>query len=406
MRADRIFIIAPDIDDSLKRFCPSYDIEIFPDFTSFETYVDTTPDIVHSVIVTETVLQFTGTNMKRLMDAIRSPFLTVEGRTIYLYKKETSRDAVKQWTDTVEGFTISTYQGDIDDQFIIGIVNGKLRDSDEEKVEEVTFRYRASEYAQDQKIKRYESSNDEKYETDDDQMMGIPDVEKPEEYVAINELPMLEFPIIGLESQARTLLAFIEAQYLSLSSKTLIVERDFIYHRLTDIALKSEVEFDYFDVTEIINNVNDVIERIKLSKSNLIVVGCTTRIEFSYTFLRQLLSDTLKYHVQNFVVELDFKDTPFNANYTIVFDDTMPELLKTIDNLLYPIDITKNVLVGVRYNNWQPYNLTSQELSDVACDLLGLPEVVAQTVTISGSTIKKENSIYDLFSIIGRGNRR
>ena len=84
----------------------------------------------------------------------------------------------------------------------------------------------------------------------------------------------------------------------------------------------------------------------------------------------------------------------------------MPELLKTIDNLLYPIDINKNVLVGVRYNNWQPYHLTSQEVSDVVCDLLGLPEVVAQTITISGSTIKKENAVYDLFSIIGRGNRR
>lgn len=406
MRADRIFIIAPDIDDSIKRFCPSYDIEIFPDFPSFEQYVDTTPDIVHSIIITETCLQFTGSNMQRLLDAVRSPFLTVESRTIYLYGKNTSKDAVKQWTDTMEGFPISTYQGDIDDQFIIGIVNGKLRDADEEKVEEVTYRYRASEYAQDQKIKRYESSDTDDYETDEDQMMGIPDVEKPEEYVSINSTPMLEFPIVGLDTQSRTLVAFIEAQYLALSSKTMIIEHDFVYHRLTDIALKSGVEFEYFDVTDIFHNISDIINRIKMSKKNLIVVGCKTRIEFSYQFLKQILSDNLKDYVQNLVIELDFKDTPFNANYSIVFDDTMPELLKTIDNLLYPIDINKNVLVGVRYNNWQPYNLTSEELSDVACDLLGLPEVVAQTITISGSTIKKESSVYDLFSIIGRGNRR
>lgn len=406
MRADRLFIVAPDIDDSLKRFCPSYDIEIFPDFTSFEKYVDTTPDIVHSVIVTDSVLQFTGTNMQRLLDAVRSPFLTVESRTIYLYGFDTAKEAVKQWTDSVDGFPISTYQGNIDDQFIIGIVNGKLRDADEEKVEEVTYRYRASEYAQDQKIKRYESSNSDAYQTDEDEMAGIPDVEKPEEYVSINTEPMKEFPIVGLDSQARTLLAFIEAQYLALSSKTMILEKDFRFHRLTDIALKSDVDFEYFDVVDIFNNIGSVINKIKMSKKNLIVIGCKTRVDFSYTFLRQVLSDTLKDYVQNFVIELDFKDTPFNANYTIVFDDTMPELLKTVESMLYPINIEKNVLVGVRYNNWQPYNLTSQELSDVVCDLLGLPEVVAQTITISGSTIKKENSVYDLLSIIGRGNRR
>lgn len=406
MRADRIFIVAPDLDDSIKRFCPSYDITLFPDFPAFEEYIEETPVTVHSVIVTDTTLQFMGSNMQRLLDTIRNPFLTVESRTIYLYGKSTSKEAVKQWTDTIPDFPIATYQGDIDDQFIIGIVNGKLRDADEEKVEEVTYRYRASEYAQDQKIKRYESSNDEHYETDDDQLVGIPDVEKPEEYVAINKVPMLEFPIVGFDTQSRTLVAFIQAQYLALSAKTMIVERDFTYHRLTDIALKSGLDFEYFDVIDILHNIGEVINRIKLSKKNLIVIGCKTRLDFSYNFLKDILSDTLKDYVQNFVTELDFKDTPFNANYSIVFDDSMPELLKTIDNLLYPIDINKNVLIGVRYNNWQPYHLTSQEVSDVVCDLLGLPEVVAQTITISGSTIKKENAVYDLFSIIGRGNRR
>lgn len=406
MRADRLFIIAADIDDSLKRFCPSYDIQIFPDFTAFEQYVETTPDIVHSIIVTDTVLQFTGSNMQRLIDAINSPFLTVTSRTIYLYGMETPAAAVKNWTDTITGFPVSTYQGNITDQFIIGIVNGKLRDADEEKVEEVTYRYRASEYVQDQKIKRYESSNDGDYDTDEDELAGIPDVEEPEAYTPINDVPLIEYPIVGFPTQSRTMIAFIEAQYLALSAKTLILESDPIYHRLTDIALKSGIDFDYYDITDIFQDISGVIENIKLSKKNLIVIGSTTKTDFSYSFMRQLLSDTLKDYVQNFIIECDFKDTPYNANYTIVFDDTMPDILKTINSMIYPIDIMKNVFVGIRYNNWQPYNLTTQELTDVLCDLLALPEVVAQTITINGSTIKKENAIYDLLSIIGRGNRR
>lgn len=406
MQADRLFIIAPNVDDSLKRFCPSYDIQIFSDFTAFEQYVETTPDIVHSVILTDTVLQFTGSNMQRLMNAIQSPFLTVKSRTIYLYGNNTSAKAVKQWTDSLDGFPISTYQGVIDDQFIIGIVNGKLRDADEEKVEEVTYRYRRSEYVEDQKIQKYETDNNQHYKTDEEELAGIPDVEEPEFYTAGSKEYMVEYPIVGLPSMARSVVAFIEAQYLSLSAKTIVIESDSQYHRLTDIVLKSGIEYDMYTINDLINNVGKTINEIKTSKTNLIVIGCTNKIEYSYTFVRTLLADVLKGFVQYFVYECDFKDTPYNANYAVVFDDTMPDVLKTVENLLYPVDIEKNVFVGVRYNNWQPYYLTTQELEDVLCNVLTKRELVAQTITINGSTLKKENSIYDLLSIIGRGNRR
>lgn len=406
MRADKIFIVALNIDDSIKRFCPSYEIQIFPDFVSFEEYVDTTPDIVHSVIITDEALQFTGSNMTRLMDAIKSPFLTIQSRTIYLYGEKTSAKLVKQWTDSLDDFPVSTYQGDLSDQFIIGIVNGKLRDSDEEKIEEVTYRYRASEYIQDQKIKRYETDNDGSYESDEEELAGIPDVEEPEAYTPMNDIPLMEYPIIGKSTQARTMLAFIEAQYLALSGKTMILESDPKFHRLTDIVLKSDIEYMYIDISELVSDVSGVIEKVKLAKTNLIIFGCKTNLNFSYTFIRQILSDTLKDYVQSFVIELGFESTPYNSNYTIVFDDTMPDLIDAVNSMIYPIDITKNVFVGVRQNNWQPYNLSSQELSDVLCDLLSLPEVVAQTITLSGSEIKKESSVYDLLSIIGRGNRR
>lgn len=235
MRADKVFVVAANIDESIKRFCPSYEIQIFPDFPSLEEYVDTTPDIVYAIIVTEDVLQFTGSNMARLRAVVENPFITLTNRCIYLYGMGTSAERVQAWSNQNSDFLVSTYQGVINDQFIIGIINGKLRDSDEEKVEEITYRYRASEYAQDQKIKRYESDNTAKYESDDEEMAGIPDVEEPAEYTPMGNISMEEFPIIGLPGHARTCLAFIEAQYLALSSRTLIIESDVRYHRLTDI---------------------------------------------------------------------------------------------------------------------------------------------------------------------------
>lgn len=406
MRAEKVFVVAANVDESIKRFCPGYVIQIFPDFPSLEEYVDTTPDIVYAIVVTEDVLQFTGSNMARLRSVVENPFLTLTNRCVYLYGMGTSQDRVKSWNDQNSDFLVSTYQGTINDQFIIGIINGKLRDSDEERIEEVTYRYRASEYAQDQKVKRYESDNSAKYESDDEELAGIPDVDEPAEYTPMGNVSMEEFPIVGMPGHARTCLAFIEAQYLALSSKTLIIESDIRYHRLTDIVLKSDVECLFIDISELFNNVNGTLDKIKSSKDNLIVVGSTTNIKYDYAYVRSLLGDVLKEFVQNFVIECDFTETPYNGYYSVVFDDTLPDLLRCTDSLLYPVTNTNTVFIGVRQNTLQPYNLSTDEITDIICEVLGIDEVYAQTVTLNGSTIKKEDSVYDLFSIIGRGNRR
>lgn len=406
MKMDKVFVVAANVDESIKRFCPSYLIQLFPDFPSLEEYVDTTPDIVYAIIVTEDVLQFTGSNMARLRSVVENPFLTLTNRCVYLYSMGTSAERVRAWNDQNSDFLVSTYQGVINDQFIIGIINGKLRDSDEERVQEVTYRYRANEYAQDQKIKKYESDNDKKYESDDEELVGIPDVEEPVEYTPVGNVSMEEFPIIGVPGHARTCLAFIEAQYLALSSRTLIIESDVRYHRLTDMVLKSQVECLFIDICELFQNVNGTLDLIKSSKENLIVIGSTTDIKYDYAYVRSLLGDVLREFIQNFVIECDFTDTPYNGFYSIVFDDTLPDLLRCTDSLLYPINNRNTVFVGVRQNTIQPYNLTTDEITDVICEVLGIDEVYAQTVTLNGSTIKKEDSVYDLFSIISRGNRR
>lgn len=406
MRKDKIFVIAAGLDESFKRYCPSYDITLFPEFTAFEEYVSTTPDKIHSIVVTSDTLPFTGPNMQRLENALNSPFLNITDKTIYLYDMQTTKAAVRQWIDNRPGFDIVTYQGDLTDQYIIGIVNGKLRDSDEEKVEEVTYRYRASEYVQEQKQKRYETDNNAHYVSDEEEIAGITHVDEPEIYMPTNTEPMKEFPIVGIPGQARTMLAFIEAQYLSLSAKTMIIEADMKFHRLTDIVLKSGIPHLYIDVADVYMDISATIEKIKKAKDNLIVVGYRGTAEYSYGFIKTVLTDTLKDFVQYVVLECDFDETPYMGEYTIVFDDTMPDLLNTVQQMIYPVDPTKNVFVGIRWSNYQPYNITTDELRDVICDLFGLTDVVAQTITLRGSVLKKENSIYDLFSIIGRGNRR
>ena len=62
---DKMFIVAGNIDDSIKSVTPIYDISIFPNFLKLEDYINKTPIVLGTIIVSERELPFTGTNMAK-----------------------------------------------------------------------------------------------------------------------------------------------------------------------------------------------------------------------------------------------------------------------------------------------------------------------------------------------------
>ena len=217
---------------------------------------------------------------------------------------------------------------------------------------------------------------------------------------------MVEYKVVGKPGFARTIFAFLEAQYLSLNGKTVIVESDVTYHRLTDIALKTDIKYLYIDMVEVIQNIPEVIEKIIRSQDMLIIIGSKTSVQYNYNFIIDLLADTLGNSINNLVIECTYEMAPYKMNYTVVCEDTMPDVLECCQSLLYNVEKDRVAFVGIKQNRWQEYNLTSQELSDVVSSVLGVDEVVAQTITVEGSKLKQEVATYDLLSVIGRGNRR
>lgn len=406
MQENKIYIVATGLDESIKRFTPSYDITIFPDFVSLESHVNTTPDIISSLIVAENTLQFNGANMDRLLKCVDNPFITITNRVIYLIHETTDKKAVDNFILMTDRKILTCYQGTLTEQFIIGIINGKLRDDDEEETEEVIYRYRAKEYAQDQKIQRYMSSNDEHYESDDEQLAGIPDVEEPIIFRPQTESHLTEYKVVGKPGFARTIFAFLEAQYLALGGKTLIIESDVQFHRLTDIALKTDIKYLYLDISDVLQNIQDALEQIYRTQEKLIVIGSKHNTQYNYNFIVDLLEDVLGNNISNIVVECSYDMAPYKMNYTIVCDCTMPDVLECCQSLLYNIEKEHVAVVGIKQSRWQEYNLTSQELSDVFSTVLDIDGVFAQTVTVEGSKLKQEVALYDLLSVIGRGNRR
>lgn len=400
-----MFIIAGNIDDSVKSVTPVYDITIFSNFLKFEEYIMSTPIVLGSIIISEHELPFTSSNMARLLELLAAPFLKLTGSCIYLISEDTDKDVVMSFLENSGTTTIVTYQGDLSSRYISDIVSGAARIADESETEVVTYRMRAAEYAMAQNIQRYQSDEDA-YMTDEEALSGIPSIEEPQVEIPTIDVLSSTYYVVGKRSYERTLFAFIEAQYLSLSGKTIIVESDVWYHRLTDMVFKSDAEYEYFDVEEFLTNPSEVINRIKNSAFKLIVIGCKNRINYDYDFIFDILSSNLLGWVDYLIKECGYSQTPYGSFYNIVCADTVPDILECCQSLAYDVDETRVVMVGVRTSEKTEVNVTSQEMADIVCTVLEKNMLRAEVVEAKGINLKGDETVYDVFSLISRGNQR
>ena len=402
---EKMFIVAGNVDDSIKSITPVYDISIFPNFLKFEEFINTTPIVLGSIVISENELPFTSSNMAKLLDLLSAPFLKLTGSCIYLISNDTDKDSVTSFLEDVGNGTIVYYQGDLSSRFISDIVSGAGRIADEAETEVITYRMRASEYAVAQNIKKYES-DEGAYVTDEEALADIPSIEEPMIQIPSIDILSSVYYVVGELSMERTLFTFIEAQYLALSGKTIIVESDVQYHRLTDMVLKSSAEYEYIDIEEFNVNPTKVVQDIKASASRLIVLGCKNRIIFSYDFLFDILLSNLMGYVDFFIKECDFTQTPYGSYYTIVCANTVPDVLECCNSLLYDVDETKVTMVGVRTNKKTECNITSTEMTDIVRVLLEKNNLRAEVVEADGINLRGDGIVYDVFSVVGRGNER
>ena len=80
-------------------------------------------------------------------------------------------------------------------------------------------------------------------------------------------------------------MVFFLAQYISMSSKVLIMERDTEYHMLTELVTKSGIECDIIYIDEFIDDIGGALTLVRASLKNLIVIGCKNRRKYDYNFI-------------------------------------------------------------------------------------------------------------------------
>lgn len=405
---DKMFVIAENIDDSVKSQTAVYDIRLFKSFVDFEKYVDITSIVLDTIILTTNELPFTATNMTRFLNILNSPLLQVKGNIVYLIDKSYSYSNVMQFVEANNLSNWAIYQGELTVKFITDIITGEGRQTSEGQTELITYRIRASEYIKQQNLEKFNKNEEvedyHKYITDEELLEGIPVVEEPESINPTIDIGTNINYIVG-SGLERTIMVFLLAQYHALSGKTVIVEKDWEYHTLTEIVLKSGVQCELITIDELYDDISHVINRIKETPEKLIVIGNKQRRKFTYNFIMDVLESNLKGSVSNIIRECNYNETPYGRFYTIAVQNTMPSILKSCNSLQYDIDINQVTFVGVQIGDLGPMNLTSKEMGSVIDMVLNKNGIPSQVVKVKGILLKGEEVVYDMLSIINRGNK-
>lgn len=397
---EKMFVVSEILDESIKSQTAVFDVKLFKSFVDFESYVEGTPIIINTLVITSRELPFNNSNMTRLANVVGSPFLRIDGQVIYVIDKSFDKKTVTKFFDNAAlGVESVVYQDDLTLRYITDIVTGEARDVQENKTYEVVYRVRASEYMKQQSTLSYDTL-DKDYVTDEDDMQGIPEEEIPEDIVPEITKDLKIKYICGCNREERTAMTFLLAQYLSLSSKTIIIEHDNEFHRLTEFYTKSQLGGLFINIMEIYQNVEEVITRIKNTNQRLIVIGTIERVKYDYNFLFTLLYNNLRDSVDYMIMECDFHELPYNVDVVYVTANIIPEILKMATSIQQVIIPDKTKFIGMQMNTLNPCYVNTPEMLSVLSAVLEKNGLDGQVLYSGGIKLKEDKVIYDIFSII------
>ena len=397
---EKMFVVSEILDESIKSQTTVFDVRLFKNYVDFESFIEGTPIIINTLVITSRELPFNNSNMTRLSTTLSSPFLRIDGQVIYVIDNDYDKKVVTKFFENNNfGVSVVIYQGDITLRYVTDIVTGEARDVQENKTYEVVYRVRASEYVKKQSTLSYETLDDD-YVTYEDDMEGIPEEEVPEDIVPEANLDLQLKYVCGVDREERTAIVFLLAQYLSLSSKTVIIEHDKDYHRLTEFYTKSQIGGLFINIMEIYQNVAEVINRIKQTPEKLIVIGTVERVKYDYNFLFTLLYNNLRDSVSYMIMECDFHELPYNVNTIYVSANTVPEILKLATSIVQPVIPEKTKFIGMQMNRLNPCYVNTPEMLSILSVILEKNKLDGQVLFTGGIKLKEDNSTYDIFSIL------
>lgn len=360
-------------------------------------HIESTPVRADYLYFTQETIPHTNTTLNFLVKMLENPFLKVD-KVCYITEKGARELPSIHYIVEEKGFdNWEIVEGYLTREYVTGVITGSMRTDSFNKKRKALYRVPRAAYLQD-RIKN-KSKLEEQYEDDERALSGVPAVEVPEPTISEAEEIAPIIHVAGLESEERTALSFLLAQYLSLDGKTLIIDKDSEYHTLSEFVTKSGVSCKQITITEFLDDPNRALGIIRTCNEKLVCLTAVDRVSYSYAFLCNVLYNNLSTKISYFIREDDLDEVPLTLPYIVSVPSSIIGILKTCEQLdsnyaelMRFVGVNLQSLPETRILNG---NTMAAILSDV------LEADVAETVILNIRSLKiGGESGYDLRSII------
>lgn len=217
--------------------------------------------------------------------------------------------------------------------------------------------------------------------------------------IEANESMAKQINIAGLPMLERSVFAFIIAQYLSLSGKTLIIEKDFEFLTLSNIANRSKADYHEILIEDIYNKPEKEILKISDSEKKLIVIGTRQRVHRDYSFICNLLYSNLMGNIKYLVKENNFDELSNSIKYIAVLQNNTVDLLKAA--MMIPAGYEHNArFAGIDTSRLEELSIkNSKQMEIIVKDVLQIKSELSIPI-FNISSLKLGGAVHDLRMLI------
>lgn len=392
-----IIVISTLVDSNIKSYLTDTEFYLYRTIDGLSEYVDTTPIRAQSLYITRDVTGGSNTTFTYLYNLLtNNAFLSVD-KVYYITEPDSPEvDSVKF---IIEENHITNWEivfGTLTRAYVTEVINGTAQPQNTKLKHKAIYRQPRGEYRR-AKMREYQSLQQE-YAADEELLSDVPDEEIPEITYREENTIIEKIHIVGNNSAERTSFAFLVAQYLSNTERTVIIEKDKEFHLLSEYATKSNALLTFISIEEMFQDIEVFFEKIRTAPTRLVVIGCIGKVDYEYSVIANLVFYNLMFDFRFIVLEETFTELQSMTNATIVFPDTVIgclEMAQHIDRSVIPY--FKFVAVDLDYLP-QIHLPSSDVISTILQDLLNADKI--ETTVVKITTLKLGGSAYDLGNLI------
>lgn len=396
-----IVVVSNLVDATIKEYQPDVDFKLFKRIEDLDEYLETRPIRADILFFTRDVVEGSaGSAFNYMKDLVtQNAYLSVN-RVIYITEEDSKEITTFEYL--INEFVLDNWEiikGTLSRTFIQEVVNGTFRSDTYDAKRKAVIRAPRADYVKEQ-LKRHDSLQ-ENYVSDEDDLKDIPDEEIPLTPIAPREAILKKVYIAGKKTKERTAFTLLAAQYIARTDKVLLIESDPEYHLVTEFVTKAEIPCSVVTVTEIYDDMQQALDKIRNSANNLVIIEAIDRIPFDYRYLLTLLYYNLIADFDYIINEIELNELPYAEPITVVTPSTITDVLAT-GELVDKSYIPYIKFVGIDLGDLPETHVSSGMVLGKLFDSL-LQENGIECPVLTISSLRLGNTAYDLGSIISGG---